>query len=106
MGANSGGIFGLKTLGFSILSFISSMLRDCPTILDQTHAKDFYTVCLLSITAEIDMKKLPFLGRLCELKTLYLTMRICIVLLFSYLFNVSTKHYGVDFGHHFHTVEI
>lgn len=68
------------------------MLRDCPTILDQTHAKDFYTVCLLSITAEIDIKKLPFLGQLCELKTLYLTMRIelCIVSLFSYLFNAST----------------
>lgn len=71
------------------------MLWDCPSILDQTHAKNFYTVCLLSITAEIDIKKLPFLGRLCELKTLYMTMRICIVRLFSYLSNASTKHYGL-----------
>lgn len=71
------------------------MLRDCPTILYQTHAKYFYAVCLLSITAEIDIKKLPFLGRLCELKTLHLTKRICIVLLFSYLFNASTQHYGL-----------
>lgn len=71
------------------------MLRDFPAILDQTHVKDFYTVCLLSITAEIDIKKLPFLGRLCELKTLYLTIRICIVRLFSYLFKASSKHYGL-----------
>lgn len=49
---------------------------------------------LLPITAEIDIKKLQFFGRLCELNTTYLTKRIFIIRLFSYLFNPSTKHYG------------
>jgi hypothetical protein len=49
---------------------------------------------LLPITAEIDIKKLQFFGRLCELNATYLTKRIFITRLFSYLFNAGTKHYG------------
>lgn len=49
---------------------------------------------LLSITAEIDIKK-KFFGRLCELNTKYFKKRISIVRLLFCLFIASTKHYGL-----------
>lgn len=50
---------------------------------------------LLAVTADIYIKKSQSFGRLCELNTKFLTKRIFIVCLFSYLFNAKTKHYGV-----------
>ena len=49
---------------------------------------------ILPITAEIDTKKLQFLGRLCELDTTHLTKRIFITRLFSYLLKNDIRHYG------------
>ena len=49
---------------------------------------------LLPITAEIDIKKLKFFGRLCELDTTYLTKRIFLTRLFSYMMNPDIKHRG------------
>lgn len=50
---------------------------------------------LLSITAEIDIKKLQFFGRVCELNTKYFKKRIFIARQLSCLFIASTKHYGL-----------
>ena len=49
---------------------------------------------LLPIIAEIDIKKLQFFGRLCKLDTTYLTKRIFLTRLFSYMLNPSAKHRG------------
>ena len=48
----------------------------------------------LPITVEIDIKKLQFLGRLCELDTTHLTKRIFNTRLFSYLLKNDIRHYG------------
>ena len=48
----------------------------------------------LPITAEIDIKKLQFLGRLCEFDTTHVTQRIFIKRLFSYLLKNDIRHYG------------
>lgn len=50
---------------------------------------------LLSITAEIDIKKLQFFGRVCELNTKYFKKRIFIARQLSCLFIASTMHYGL-----------
>lgn len=49
---------------------------------------------LLPISSEIDIRKLQFLGRLCELDTKTLPKRIFLHRLFSYLYSPVCKPYG------------
>lgn len=49
---------------------------------------------LLPISSEIDIRKLQFLGRLCELDIKTLPKRIFLHRLFSYLYSPVCKPYG------------